>query len=284
MRETEEKKERLDIGSTPASRTFAKAWHVCGKYLTMEHLIKAWKSVLVGVVVLAGIGGAIWYVSNIDTFEGGRVKGSSIVAKSNFIKNKDFSGLKETIIGMQFHAIEYHTSAKTLLNEAKYQDALVEANNALECLRAAGIAFDELLNRFGHTLPIVKEREMKNSLAEAKETVLKTKKEIEDAIWEDENEARRLAYQKAERERLRAEQAEKERKRKERQQRDHERRVTELERKIEAEKERLKNMSVIERLEAKGYKYVDGEGFIVAPEKENKLRRLITEKDELMQQ
>lgn len=193
----ETKKKRLEIESTPASRVVAR---VC-RYLTIDRLAKVWKSVLIWSAVLGLIGGVVWVVSNIDTFEGGRVKGASIVAKHKHIRSLDYEGLTKTILAGKLNSIDYQSSARTLLNEEKLHDALVEANNALECLRAAGIAFSELVNKYGHTLTIVEEREMEDELADSKESVLKVKQEITDAIWNDENKAKRLAAQREEQER-----------------------------------------------------------------------------------
>lgn len=213
-------KERLEIESTPASRMFARAWRWTSSRLTLEKITKAWKSVIIWSFALMIIGFAVWAISNVDNFEGGRVKGASIQVKTKRIQGHDYEGLEGAILGMQLQSIEYHSSAKTLLGEGRPYDALVEINNALECLRGGRMAFSEIVRRHGHMLTIVEERRRESKLLHEKREVLETKEKIKTAIWENSNEAERLAAQKEREKRERVEQADRERQRKERGKRD----------------------------------------------------------------
>lgn len=65
---------------------------------------------------------------------------------------------------------------------------------------------------------------------------------------------------------------------------EHERRMDELKHKIESEKAKRKNMNIDERMLEKGYRWVDGEGYLPVDCHVDELQNAIDERDKLMRQ
>ena len=239
---------------------------------------------LIWTVILAVLGGGVWFVSNIDTFEGGRVEGASIVAKTKHIRGLEGEDLLQAILGLRLRAVEFHSSALTLFSDGDYPEAFTEINNALECLRGYRLASQEALDKHGHMFTIVDRRDMEKKHKETKDEVLKTKEKILDAFGAEKRSIEAQKRDKADRERRLAKQAEQDRLRKEQDRKEHERRSAEMEKKMSAEKERRKNMTVKERMLEKGYKWVEGEGFVPVVGHVDELQNAVDERDKLMRQ
>ena len=116
---------------------------------TEERERKKTRKIVIWVAILGTIAVVLAVVvSNMNPgFQGGPVKGASIYVKENVIRKLEGQELHGQFYAWTLKALNYNVSAVGLQSEGDLALALEEICNALECVRGAGIALDEMLKR-----------------------------------------------------------------------------------------------------------------------------------------
>ena len=123
---------------------------------TEERERKKTRKIVIWVAILGTIAVVLAVVvSNMNPgFQGGPVKGASIYVKENVIRKLEGLELHGQFYAWTLRALDYNVSAVGLQSEGDLAGdagdlglALEKICNALECVRGAGIALDEMLKR-----------------------------------------------------------------------------------------------------------------------------------------